>query len=291
MNGQPTDESLERAWRDDRSYLVGLASRMLGGAADAEDVVQDAFGRLMNVDRAEIRDVRAWLTVTVRRLCLNRLQSARARRESVAGAEPPEPARPLPASGPVEPADRVTLDDQVRRALSLVLDRLTPPERTAFVLHDVFGLPFTDIGGIVGRTPTACRQLASRARRAVRDAAPPPRPALGAPDEQDVVAERFIAACAGGDMAQLLAVLDPHVVGEARLSSGRVVGRARGADEVAAETIRRFGPETATALVPLPIEGRPGVAVVTGGRLYAVLELDVAHGVVRHIHSIVLPGR
>jgi len=148
---------LDDLWRAHRRYLLDLAFRMLGNIGDAEDIVQEAFTRLLRVDGDEIDDVRGWLVVVVSRLCLDQLRSARVRREVGVEVEL--------ADDEVDPADRVTLDDSVRLALHLVLERLTAAERTVFVLHDVFQYPFEEVATIVGRSPTSCCQLASRARR------------------------------------------------------------------------------------------------------------------------------
>lgn len=290
---EPFDLALRDVWHDDHRYLVAVASRLLHDSAEADDVVQEAFARLVRVDLDAIDDPRAWLTVVVRRLALNRLRSAYARRESVAGTAPPDGPAPLTQGGD-DPSDRVTLDEQVRQALAVVLDRLTPAERTAFVLHDVFGFSHAVIGEIVGRTPTACRQLASRARRAVR-AVPPTQAGPVTADttgHHSVVTERFIAACAGGDIAELVAILDPDVAGEAYLPDRRPLGRRHGAAAVAADAIGRFGPGTGAVLVPVPLEGRPGVVAVVEGRLRAVLRLDATDGLIHHIHAVVmLSGR
>src|SRR4051812_17115845 len=161
--GRTSTERIEAAWRDDRAYLTAIASRVLSDPSEAEDVVQDGFARLAVQPVEEIQDLRGWLVVVVRRLALDRLGSAY-RRLSVPGdphtleQQTPEPRAP-------DPADRITLDDEVRRALGVVLDQLSPAERAAFLLHDVFGISFDRIAEFVGRTPSACRQLASRARR------------------------------------------------------------------------------------------------------------------------------
>jgi RNA polymerase sigma-70 factor, ECF subfamily len=305
------DARVERIWREERPHLVRVAARMLD-AAEAEDVVQEAFVRLGAADLDEVRDVRGWLTVVVRRLCLNRLGSAYARRESVGDV--------AVGGAAADPGDRVTLDDQVQAALGVVLERLTPGERTAFVLHDVFGVPFADLAVMVGRTPAACRQLASRARRAVRGqgpARPAPEGAPAGPDrsEQAVVARRFAAACRGGDIDALLAVLDPGVVGEARLVGGRLLDRVAGATAAAATAVRLLGPAGTLArvagapgavdLVPVPVGGsfaggfdggfggddEVGLVATVAGRAHAVMLLEVAGGRVRHIRAFVLPGR
>lgn len=326
---RPTDPEFDRVWREHRGYLVAIASRMLADSAAADDVVQEAFGRLLEVDQGEIDDVRAWLAVVVRRLCLNRIKSAYTRRESAAGVAPPETegrSLRLPAFGPGDPADRISLDDQLRLALAIVVDRLTPAERTAFVLHDVFGFPFDAIAEIVGRTPAACRQLASRGRRTVRanapsldaDAAPgkviAPESAVGQLFDgvathgevrdhaaasihggvagADTLAERFIAACAGGRIADLVAVLDPDVEGLSTFVGGGTVGHFEGAQLVATGAIARFGPGTGAVLVPLSVEGTPGIVVSTHGRIGAVIKLEVTdEGRIGHIRAFVLPSR
>src|SRR5690606_16803167 len=158
-----TDDRFARAWLDDRRYVLTLATRMLGDATAADDVVQEAYSRLAQADLDAIDNVRAWLVVVVRRLCLDRLRSAHARRETAAGTAFTDDVHPASAPAAADPADRVPLDDEVQLALAVVLDRLTPAERAVVVLHDVFGYPFDAVAGIVGRTPAACRQLASRA--------------------------------------------------------------------------------------------------------------------------------
>ncbi|MGH9008722.1 MAG: sigma-70 family RNA polymerase sigma factor, partial [Acidimicrobiia bacterium] len=188
------DDELGQAWRDHRRHVLNIAFRMLGNVGEAEDVVQEAFTRLVRADVDQIDDVGGWLVVVVSRLCLDRLRSDR--------RHPTSPEASLgdrPVDDALDPADRVTLDDSVRIALHLVLERLTAAERTVFVLHDVFQYPFEAIAGIVGRTPAACRQLASRARRTVRAEGGHSRFVVE-PAEQRAVNERFIAACAGGDL-------------------------------------------------------------------------------------------
>src|SRR5688572_4615117 len=157
---QPTtrtdDPALAEVWQAHHRYVLDVAYRMLGSVSEAEDVVQDTFARLLDEDLGEIRDVRGWLVVAVTRRCLDRLRSARSRREVYVGPWLPEPL--IPPAEDADPADRVTLDDSVRMALLIVLERLSPAERAAFVLHDVFQFPFEQVAGILGRTPAACRQ-------------------------------------------------------------------------------------------------------------------------------------
>ncbi|HEX5094813.1 MAG TPA: sigma-70 family RNA polymerase sigma factor, partial [Acidimicrobiia bacterium] len=202
--------------RDERRHLVDVAFRMLGDLSRAEDMVQEAFVRLARSDLDSINDVRGWLVVVVGRLCLDHLRSASARREAASEQAAIEIASLASASATTDgadPADRVTLDDSVRDALLAVLEHLTPAERTAFVLHDVFQFPFDTIGSIVGRTPTACRQLASRARQRLRDESVPVRSHIESA-QHHVVVERFMAAAAGGDIGALMEVLDPEVAGD-----------------------------------------------------------------------------
>jgi RNA polymerase sigma-70 factor (ECF subfamily) len=298
------------AWRDDRAYLLDRATRMLGSAPEAEDVIQDAFIRLARVDITEIDDVRGWLAVVVRRLCLDRIGSAHARRESASGTTMPDGSVLLRGDGTggdvVDPADRVTLDDQVQRALAVVLDRLSPAERTAFVLHDVFGFAFERVGEIVGRTPTACRQLASRARRAIRATGAAEADGEGVVSSKGVVsgdgvvadaelarqrllAERFVAACAGGDIADLMEVLDPDVVGEATLFDHGPLLRLEGRPAIIQRLLAMFGPGTDSLLVPFVVERAPGIVVFTHDRLAAVVRLDETEGRIGHLKSFVVP--
>jgi RNA polymerase sigma-70 factor (ECF subfamily) len=183
----------------------------------------------------------------------------------------------------------VTLDDQVQFALAIVLDRLSPAERTAFVLHDVFGFPFTAVGEMVGRTPTACRQLASRARRSIRadDALASP---LAEVDQHQLLAERFIAACAGGDMAELIAVLDPDVVGEATFVGGALIGRVAGREEMAQRALIFLGPKSGRTLVPVPgTDGPVVLALDDDDRVVAVMRIEAAAGVVHRVSTVVAP--
>jgi RNA polymerase sigma-70 factor (ECF subfamily) len=228
--------------------------------------------------------------VVVRRLGLNRLRSAYSRREEAVGTgadgiDGVDPARP---GGSADPADRVTLDDQVQRALAVVLDRLTPAERTAFVLHDVFGFPFDAVAEIVGRTPAACRQLASRARRSIHADAQPLAADPNATAAPSDLAERFAAACAGGDITRLMTLLDPDVVGDAVRIGGRLLSHLEGATAVATRIIAMFGPGSGSTLVPLDLERDAGVVALDGGRFVAAIRLDELDGLVEHIHAFVL---
>ncbi|OHV45162.1 RNA polymerase sigma factor SigJ [Pseudofrankia sp. BMG5.36] len=310
---------LAAAFEAERGYLRGLAYRILGSFADAEDVVQEAWLRLARAD-VEPDDLRAWLTVVVGRLCLDELRSARARRESYIGPWLPEPLaevggldavavyaagtagavgaaaqRAAAASLPDPAADRVTLAESVSMAMLVVMETLTPAERTALVLHDVFGYGFDEVAEITGRTPAASRQLASRARRHVRSrgARFDPDPAHGWR-----VAEAFQRAADGGDLAALVELLDPDVV---LRSDGGGVAQAARRPIVGAEKVARFllgilvkaarDPAGARMIVPAEVNGGPGFLGYLGGELTDVVALTTANGRVRAIDLVANPAK
>ena len=219
------DDRLAAIWDEHRRYVLDVAYRMLGSITDAEDVVQETFARLLAADLDTIEDVRGWLVVVATRLCLDQLRSARAKRETYVGPWLPEPVIE-PADAPIDPADRITLDDSVRMAMLVVLERLTPAERAAFVLHDVFRFSFDDVARIVGRTTEASRQLASRARKRIEEETGPARFEV---DREEVgrIADRFIEASTNGDFRALMDVLDPDVAGWT--DTGGLVGAPRAA--------------------------------------------------------------
>ena len=190
-----------------RPHLLRVAYGTLGSLAEAEDVVQDAWLRLRRVDAEEIEDLRAWLTTAVARLSLDALKAARRQREEYVGQWLPEPI--VESFGDGDPVERVTLDESVATAMLVVLEQLSPAERTAFLLHDVFAMPFEQVAEVVGRSPDAVRQLASRARRHV-EAGSPRFPASAEEHQRVVVA--FVEACGKGDLEALMEVLDPDVV-------------------------------------------------------------------------------
>jgi len=281
------DARVRAAWAADRSYLLAIATGMLGRSAEAEEVVQEAFARLVAGLVDEIDDLRGWLVVVTRRLCLNRLGSAETKRTT--------PTSDLPEIGQamIDPADRLTLDDEVRRALAVVIDRLSPTERTSFILHDVFGFPFDAIAELVGRTPAACRQLARRARQSIRassfDTMPPatePRPVAVAD-----LAQRFIAVCEGGDVQGLIELLDPKVDGAATVMGRPPLQPVSGAKTVAGRAMRFFGPAADVWLEPFALEGRPGVVARRGGQVVAVVRLDGRGGRILHVHAVARPFR
>jgi RNA polymerase sigma-70 factor, ECF subfamily len=288
-----SDPRFEVVWRDDRDRMLVLARRMLGDATEAEDVVQDAFGRLARVDLDELQDIKGWLAVVVRRLCLDRMRSARFRHESTTLGSLPDGVISLPPELAADPADRVTLDDQVQLALAVVLDRLSPAERTAFVLHDIFGFPYAAVGETVGRSTAACRQLASRARRAIREGADKRRDDVSRADIEDeqhrAVSERFIEACAGGDISALMQVLDPDVVGEATIFGFGPLLTSAGRPVIAQRLLGLFGPGTESVLIPMTVERQPGVIAFVHRRVAAVIRFETEDGLIRDIRALVLP--
>ena len=288
-NLQRANPALDGIWHAHHRYLLDVAYRMLGSGNEAEDIVQDAFAKLLDAGVGEIRDVRGWLVVAVTRRCLDQLRSARSRREVYVGPWLPEPVIP-PAEG-ADPADRVTLDDSVRMALLIVLEQLSPAERAAFVLHDVFQFSFEEVATIVGRSAAACRQLANRARRRVQAETTPARFQVD-PADLSRVADRFIAAATGGDLEALMQVLDPNVVGHA--DSGGVVPAFRrpivGRQKVAAALLA-FRRNQRVTLMPMPVNGEPGLLAYQDGRLLAVIALDVRDGLITHLHGIANPHK
>jgi RNA polymerase sigma-70 factor (ECF subfamily) len=274
------DTRLDELWEEHRRYVLDVAFRMLGRISEAEDAVQEAFLRLVDADLDQIEDVRAWLVVVVGRICLDHLGSARVRHD--AGI-----AQPFEIIGEdADPADRVTLDDSIRMALAVVLERLTPPERAAFVLHDVFQFSFDDVAAIVGRSPAACRQLASRARRRIEDETEPARFEVETAAEREI-AQRFIAACQGGQLEDLLEMLDPDVAGDADI--GRPNPTVVGRDNVARRLMALFGPRSGMTLVSIPVSGEAGILASRNGNVFALMVLTTRDGRVEHIHSVADP--
>ena len=273
----PTEQQIKDAWVDHRPYLVDMAFRMLGDIGRAEDVVQEAFQRLSKSDFDAIEDARGWLIVVTSRLCLDVVRSARHRHEQPVGG--PDLAQRFDGTGAggTDPADRVTLDDGVRLALLVVLERLSPAERVAFVLHDIFGVPFEAVAETVGRPEATCRQLARRARVKL-EASDGARRATVTPDEHRLVTDRFIAACASGSFEDLLAVLDPDVTGGVDLYPSLIV---RGARSVAPNILRYW--ESAT-LVSLPFVDNPCLLGFVDRDVAGLLSLTVDGDRVTEIH-------
>jgi RNA polymerase sigma factor (sigma-70 family) len=261
-----------------RGHLRQVAYRVLGSTADAEDAVQEAWLRLQRSDDTEIDNLRAWLTTVVARLALNQLRTRRTRREEAFPDHLPDPVV-TPERGPAEQAE---LADSVGLALLVVLETLEPAERLAFVLHDMFAMPFGEIAPLVGRTPEATRQLASRARRRVRGTEP-----SGSRAERRAVADAFLAAARDGDVEGLVAVLDPDVV--LRVDQGAGLRVVQGAREVAgqAAAYRTAG----QVRFPVLVNGLPGVVNVLDGRPVALLAFTVADGRVTAVDILADPAR
>jgi RNA polymerase sigma-70 factor, ECF subfamily len=279
----PSDQITE-AWRRHRPYLVNLAYQMLGDVGDAEDVAQEAFLRLSRADVNEIDDVRGWLTVVASRLCLDQVRSARARYERPGDHDFEDQQLP---SRRLDPADRVTLDDEIRTALLEVLRRLNPGERVAFVLHDVFGVPFDTISETVGRPVGTCRQLARRAR--AKFSAAQPKLTEVASAEHQLVTEKFITACANGDIAGLTAVLDPAVwgVGTVLADPAPPPQVNHGPHDVATNLLRYLGPGVTLVTGPA---GQPTVLAFAGRRLFAAIVLTIRGRLIIKIEAVADPS-
>jgi RNA polymerase sigma-70 factor (ECF subfamily) len=282
-----TDQDwLAERFEANRSHLRGIAYRMLGSLTEADDAVQDAWIRLSRTDTSDVDDLRAWLTTVVGRVCLNMLRSRKTRREASLDTHVPDPL--LSPEAGVDPEQEALLGDSVGLALLVVLDALAPAERVAFVLHDVFAVPFDEIAPIVGRTPTAARQLASRARRRVQGA-PVPDVDL---DGQWAVVDAFLAAARAGDFERLLEVLDPEVVLRSDGGAARpdLMSLVRGAQTVATQAMafRQFA-ETATRILVNGIPG--GVAWAPDGRPFSVVALTVTGGRIVAIDILADPDR
>ena len=272
-----------------RPYLLRVAYSILGSVSESEDVIQEAWLRLTRRPDVEIRDLRAWLTKVVSRLAIDELTSARARRESYVGTWLPEPVVE-PYEQPSDPLQRLTLDESVSMAVLVVLESLSPAERGAFVLHDVFGYSFAEVSEIVGRTPQAVRQLAARARRSVESQRP--RYQISAAEQRRVV-EGFMRAASDGDLEALLAVLDPDAC--YRSDGGGVVTAAGkvliGAERVARTVMAMAGHYAGTfdARV-VSVNGAPGLLVDQEGEL-SVIAFSLDGGRIRAIDVIRNPDK
>jgi RNA polymerase sigma factor (sigma-70 family) len=281
----------EREWLADqfeanRTHLRAVAYRMLGSTSEADDAVQEAWLRLSRTDAAGIDNLTAWLTTVVGRVSLDMLRSRSSRREEPLSTHLPEPIV-TPEAGS-DPEREALLADSVGLALLVVLETLPPAERLAFVLHDMFAVPFDEIASVVERSPAAARQLASRARRRVQGAAPVPDPDL---TRQREVVDAFLAAAREGDFHALVAVLDPDVV--LRVDRGplrqRVSQEVRGAEEVAAQalTFREVAPYSR----PARVNGAAGFVAVVRGRAVTVAGMTVVNGRIAEIDLLADPAR
>ncbi|MEU4390753.1 RNA polymerase sigma factor SigJ [Kribbella sp. NPDC023855] len=274
-------ERLAGQFEQHRAHLRAVAYRMLGSVSEAEDAVQEAWLRLSRSDASDIQNLAGWLTTVVSRVCLDQLRSRKTRRE-----DPLDDLYvPDPILSPVDPEDEAVRADAVGLAMMVVLDKLSPAERLAFVLHDMFGLSFDEVAEVVDKTPAAARQLASRARRRVQGAP------VGDNDvsRQREVVDAFLAAARGGDFEALLSLLDPNVV--LRADAGTTEGRGpavsklvRGALAVVEQalTFTKLAPHSRPALV----NGRLGVVTVVGDTLMGVMDVTLHDGKITEINIL-----
>lgn len=275
-------------WARHRRRVLDVAYRMLGSVTDADDVAQEVYLRLERQPVGDLRDVEAWLVTVTARLCLDELRAARRTRQAYVGPWLPEPLVAGRADAQ-DPADVITLDDSVRIALLAMLERLSPAERTAFVLHDVFGVPFPQVAEVVGRSIEACRTLASRARRQVQG-----ERRFTVDDAQlRQVVEEFRRACQAGDLGALTATLDPGATGDfdsGGLLPGSPTTTAVGGTTIAELLLASFAGRPAEFEVA-DVNGQPGIVVLLHDRVVTTLTLDVAGGVVRHLDAIGNPAK
>ena len=267
-----------------RTHLRAVAYRMLGSLSEAEDAVQEAWLRLSRSDTGAVENLGGWLTTVVGRVCLDMLRSRKARREEPLDARLPDPI--ISGDGALDPEQEVLLADSVGLALLVVLETLAPAERLAFVLHDMFAVPFDEIASIVDRSPAAAMQLASRARRRVRGSAPVPDPDL---TQQRAAVTAFLAAARDGDFEALVSVLAPDVVLRADQADGmRIV---RGASEVAGQAIMFNRVSDAGMAVHVLVNGAAGVVAVRDGKPLSVLGFAVVDGRIAEIDIVSDPAR
>jgi len=280
----------ERQWLTERfeqhrGHLRAVAYRMLGSVTEADDALQEAWLRIRDQDPAGVDNMEAWLTTIVGRVCLNMLRSRRARPDEISDVRVPDPV--VSFSDGLDPEQEALLADSVGLALLVVLDALSPAERLAFVLHDVFDVGFADIGRALDRSEAAAQQLASRARRRVRNS---PEPDADLARQSEVV-DAFFAASRDGDFEALVAVLDPHV--ELRIDGGVLRNEAsvvlRGSEAVAGHTATYA--ELYPFVIPALVNGAAGAVVAPGGRLFSVMAFTVSGGRISAIDALLDPER
>lgn len=280
------NEFLAASFEENRERLKAVAYRMLGSDSEAEDAVQEAWIRLGRCDSAAIDNLGGWLTTVVGRVCLDTLRSRRSRREEPLEAGAPDaylPGRTLGPQPGADPEQQALMADSVGLALLVVLETLDPAERLAFVLHDMFAVPFDEIARIVDRTPAAARQLASRARRRVQGADPVPDAA-----RRREVVDAFLAAARGGDFDALVAVLDPEVVARSEGAAG-AASLVRGAANVARQAIM-FAPFGRSARFAL-LDGAPAVVSEVEGQRFSVMRFTIERGKVVELFVINDPAQ
>ena len=280
----------------ERRQLINLAYRLLGSLAEAEDAVQETYARWYAMSPQQqdaIESPGAWLSKVASRICLNLLRSARARREAYVGAWLPEPL-PEPAEwssgrpgAAADPADRVTLDESVSMAFLVVLESMTPAERVALILHDVFGYPFAEVAEITGRTPAACRQLASKARRHARAAQPSATPTA----RQASIVRDFKQAWEAKDIGALIGLLDP---GATVVADGGGLAGAQpieGREQIARACVDLTGRAPGLTILERTVNGQPGLVTQQDGVTAAVLAFDVARDRITHIWAVLNPDK
>ncbi|MFC4564573.1 RNA polymerase sigma factor SigJ [Nocardiopsis mangrovi] len=278
------DELLAERFEAHRSHLRAVAYRMLGSLSEADDAVQEAWLRLSRSDADGVANLGGWLTTVVSRVCLDMLRSRRSRGEEPLGVHLPDPI--IEGAEPAGPEHEALLADSVGLALLVVLETLAPAERLAFVLHDLFGVPFDEIAAIVDRSPAAARQLASRARRRVRGAAPVPDTDLA---RQREVVDAFLTATRGGDFDALVAILAPDVV--VRTDGGTLIPGevVRGAESVARRSLT-FA-RIADTVRPALVNGAAGVVAWSAGQPMSVVAFTITDGRVAELDILVGPDR
>lgn len=280
----------------ERRRLINLAYRLLGSLAEAEDAVQETYARWYAMSREEqdaIESPAAWLTRVASRVCLDVLGSARARRERYVGEwipEPlPEPGEWIGGGGSVDPADRVTLDESVNMAFLVVLESMTPAERVTFILHDVFRYSFTEIAGIVGRTPAACRQLASSARRRISASTPPATPTA----QQATLVRNFKDAWEAKDIGALVGILDPDatVIADGGGLAAAALHPIQGRDEIVRAFLEIAALVPDLTLLERTVNGQPGLVAQQDGVTVTVFAFDVAGDRIKHVWAIRNPEK
>jgi RNA polymerase sigma factor (sigma-70 family) len=283
MNSLSDREWVAERFEEERGHLRAVAYRMLGSFSDADDAVQEAWLRLSRSNTAVIENFRGWLTTVVARICLNELKARKSRREEPVGVHVPDPV--VSSENGLDPEQETLLADSVGLALLVVLETLEPAERLAFVLHDMFAVPFDEIAPIVGRSPMAARQLASRARRRVQSA---PVPDADLATQREVV-EAFLAAAREGNFEALVAVLDPDVVLRADAGALPAGGEVRGAEAVARGTLAfsQLGLHVRPAL----INGAVGLVSTRRGKPFSVVGFTVRGGKITEVDILADPER
>ncbi len=282
---QRKHDALADRFETERSHLRAVAYRMLGSLSDADDAVQECWLRLSRADTSSIENLGAWLTTVVGRVCIDMLRARQSRREESLGYVEPEPGVSTGREDTIDPEEEALLADSVGLALLVVLDTLNPAERLAFVLHDLFDVPFEEIAPIVDRSPDATRQLASRARRRVQGTGAVPDADLA---PQRTVVDAFLAASRAGDFESLLRLLDPEVVFRADRTAVTTGAseEMRGAVSVAKQFLGR-----AQAARPVLVNGAVGVVVAPRGRLFVAVQVTIKEGKITEIDAIADPER